>query len=618
MIILIIFQNMAVFIYIFIFLLLSFGPIESKAEMTEPNRRPDPYVMMELSSGMESGESFFTAPGIKRSLSLNLLQPSDDEIVMNEIMADPTPVAGLPDREFLELYNPGIASVNLKNWMLELGSKQKFFADIIMEPGGFLLVTSTGGAKDLQKYGKVIEISGFTLTNSGLTLSLYNPLKELVDQLIYLPSMHTKQFAEGGYSLERIDPERLCGQSGNWLTTLSGAGGTPGAENTIRATNTDRIAPHILATTFVDKSRLQIQFSERVIKPVVQMDYIRNITFGVVVDSIRMDQNSFVMKIFFNPASILNGINYSLDLFGMKDECGNVLPVQTLKFGFYQPVKSDLLISEVLFNPFPDGTDFIEIYNNSGHEVDLSGLFLATRDDSKMLKQFSQVSVIQKYIAAGAYLAVTKSLEGILLFYRTKCQPCLLNMDKFPTLSDLSGSVVLLDMNLEIIDEMSYNEGMHHPLITEKEGISLERISFEKQSSRRDNWNSAAESTGFATPGYQNSAREVADSTIQAVIIEPAIFSPNGDGINDQLKIRLNSEFSGWILNITILNYAGKTIRNLANNITTGSSDMLYWDGLDSDSQNVDPGIYILNVSLFHQSGNRRTMRIACVVTDRI
>ena len=66
------------------------------------------------------------------------------------------------------------------------------------------------------------------------------------------------------------------------------------------------------------------------------------------------------------------------------------------------PIKSELLISEVLFNPFPEGCDFVEIYNNSGQAVDISGLFLATRDASKALKQLTQLSVYQQYLAPGA------------------------------------------------------------------------------------------------------------------------------------------------------------------------------------------------------------------------
>ena len=75
---------------------------------------------------------------------------------------------------------------------------------------------------------------------------------------------------------------------------------------------------------------------------------------------------------------------------------------------------------------------------------------------------------------------------------------------------------------------------------------------------------------------------------------------------------------SGWILNITILNCAGRIVRKLANNFTVGSSDRLVWDGLDGDFQKVQPGIYILNISLFERTGKRRSMNVACVLTDRI
>jgi hypothetical protein len=76
--------------------------------------------------------------------------------------------------------------------------------------------------------------------------------------------------------------------------------------------------------------------------------------------------------------------------------------------------------------------------------------------------------------------------------------------------------------------------------------------------------------------------------------------------------------WAGWILNITILNYTGRVVRELANNITVGSSDRLVRDGLDGDFQKVQPGIYILNISLFEQTGKRRSMNVACVLTDRI
>jgi len=281
-------------------------------------------------------------------------------------------------------------------------------------------------------------------------------------------------------------------------------------------------------------------------------------------------------------------------------------------------IKSEIFISEVLFNPFPEGCDFVEIYNNSGHAVDISGLYLATRDASKGLKQIVQLSVSQQYLTPGSYLAVTNSPEGIRRFYRTRCEECLLKTSKFPSYTNLAGCVVLLNKDLEVLDEMSYDEGMHDPLIAEVEGISLERISFAVDASRKDNWHSAAKSAGFATPGFQNSVVEVAGPTDEMISVDPVVFTPNGDGVNDQLNISVKTDDLGWILNITILNCAGRVIRNLANNVTTGRSDQVVWDGLDGEFQKVQPGTYILNISLFNRDGRHRKERRVCVVSDRL
>ena len=578
---------MGINIYIFIFLFLSFSLIESKA-------------------------------GLATEISgVGNVVPYERGIVINEIMADPSPSAGLPDREYIELFNDGSAVVQLKGWILGLGSKTKVFPDVSVAPGEYLLVTATGGAKDLQPFGRVTEISGFTLNNAGQILTLTDPSKLWFDKVEYYPSWHKKGFEDGGYSLERIDPERLCGQRENWVTTLSVRGGTPGNENSVHATNPDHVPPQILSSVLIDHSRLDILFTEGILLPVSLAGQFRNLTSGLVVDSVRCDAEACLLQLYFHPSTVKNGETYSFTLHDIKDECSNLMSDQIISFGFYLPVKSDLVINEVLFNPYPDGSDFVEIYNNSRHRVDLSGLSLATRDGLNKLIQISQITANHQYLEANEYLALSKSLEGIQHFYSTKCIECLLQMEKFPSLSDQSGCVVLLDANGGILDEMSYLEGMHHPLFSDKEGISLERINFIDPASRKENWQSAARSAGFATPGYKNSVGEVADSTDRTVIIDPVAFSPNGDGFNDQLKIFLFTDDPGCLLNITILNCAGRVVRKLANNFTAGSSDQIVWDGLNADFQKVQPGIYILDISIFAQSGKQIRKRAACILTDR-
>ena len=555
--------------YIFIFLVVSFGSIESRAQ-----------------------------------------------IVINEIMADPSPSAGLPDREYLELFNTGSSVVQLKGWILGLGSKIKVFPDVTVAPGEYLLVTAPGGAKDLLSFGKVVEISGFLINNSGQDITMTDPSKQWSDAVEYLPSMHKKGFGEGGYSLERIDPERLCGQRENWATTLSAIGGTPGKENSVHATNPDHLPPRILSSDLANHSRLDIQLNESFLMPVSLPGQFSNLSSELQVDSVRGDAEACLLQLYFHPSSVKNGVNYSVTMHDIRDECGNLMISQTVRFGYYLPVKSDLLISEVLFNPYPEGADFVEIFNNSSHSVDLSGLSLATRDVSSKLIQLSPIANFRQYLETGEYLALSKSLDGIQLFYPIKCKECLLQMEKFPGLTDQSGCVVLLDLNGEIIDEMAYNDAMHDPLITETEGVSLERISYSVSASLPKNWQSTSRSAGFATPGYKNSVCELRDSTDRTVIIDPVVFSPNGDGIKDQLNIYLFTGVPGCLLNITILNCDGRVIRILANNFTSGSSDQLIWDGLDADFQKVQPGIYILDISIFDQSGKRKSKRLACVLTD--
>jgi len=178
--------------------------------------------------------------------------------------------------------------------------------------------------------------------------------------------------------------------------------------------------------------------------------------------------------------------------------------------------------------------------------------------------------------------------------------------------------VVLLNQENVVIDEMKYSDSMHHSFITDTEGISLERVSITHPSTQRSNWHSAAKNAGFATPGYGNSVMAMPDSAKNGILIENAVFSPNGDGINDRLNICLNGINPGALLNIRIFNSEGLEVRNLSGNLTTGSSDRVVWDGLGDDYKMVQPGIYVLFISLFDQKGSRKTVRGACVVTDHL
>ncbi|MCE1198601.1 MAG: lamin tail domain-containing protein [Marinilabiliales bacterium] len=533
-------------------------------------------------------------------------------------MADPTPVVHLPDREYLELYNAGELAVNLKGWSLGLGTKKKLLPEVVIPAKGYLLVAAVGGGgADLKSFGSVLELSGFGITNTGMALTLANTAGLTVDSLPYDPSMHRKGAEAGGYSLERIDPDRLCGSVGNWATSIAEAGGTPGKVNSVQATNTDRQPPAIVQSVWKEPSGLTIQWSEPILWQGRFTDHLFIRPEGPQIDSVKWDPASELLTLWFLKGSLVNGVDYQGYFQGIRDECGNAAEGLSVPFGIYHPAKGDVRINEVLFHPFPGGSEFIELFNNSGHTIDLNGMWLALRDDNGDLKTKYPVSELSQRMADQSYLVLTKSISGITRFYKTPCEACLLQRDKLPVLSDQAATIVLMADEGTLIDEMHYDEGMHHPAMTETAGISLERAAASDGASKAS-WHSASADVGYATPGYPNSAELPKERTDQRVTLDPSCFSPNGDGFHDQMKILLKVPEADWILNITILNYAGTVIRKLVQNELAGTRSVWEWDGLNADNQRVIPGIYLLNISLFHPSGKHELFRLSCVVTDRL
>ncbi|MEZ5107208.1 MAG: lamin tail domain-containing protein [Draconibacterium sp.] len=276
---------------------------------------------------------------------------------------------------------------------------------------------------------------------------------------------------------------------------------------------------------------------------------------------------------------------------------------------------NDVLISEVLFNPLPEGADYVEIYNNSAKEISLNRLYLASRDDDLELTQVYLLSTLKKKFMPQDYLVLTKDTNEVFPWFTIKCKECFLQMPKFPSFNNDEDYVVLLNENLKVIDELHYTDKLHSPLLADEEGISLERISFSKETNNQENWHSASSTSGYGTPGYKNSQFEIEDVAKSLVTFSPESFSPNSDGYNDEFKIHYELEKAGYIANAWIFDSMGRLVLKLAQNEILGTNGDMIWTGEDETGQRQNLGAYIVLLEIFDTTGKVHRFKNGVVLT---
>ena len=167
--------------------------------------------------------------------------PETGDVVISEIMADPEPVVSLPGREYLEITNRTDSSYNLKNWKLTSGDQDYLFPEVTIKPYGIMIICSAQDTSKFSRYGKVIGLKQFpTLTDNGKILLLYDTSGKLIHGVEYSSEWYRDELkSKGGWSLEMIDTGYPFYYQGNWTSSESGNGGTPGAVNSVAGNNPD-------------------------------------------------------------------------------------------------------------------------------------------------------------------------------------------------------------------------------------------------------------------------------------------------------------------------------------------------------------------------------------------
>ncbi len=546
------------------------------------------------------------------------------DIIFNEIMAAPTDLLGLPNAEYVEIYNRSSKNLNLTDWTLHDASGSSGpCQNLTLTPGSYLIICSTSNVADLSVFGNAIGIGLFpSLNNSGDNLTLYDNNNQKIDEVNYSDSWyHDPDKTSNGYSLERIDQNFPCPTGDNWSASNSVIGGTPGNINSINGIYFDSEAPLIKKAYIYDPQTIMLFFNEAMDESTLSLEQNYSLDQGIGSPAFAATNPYADFVILQFAGTFQKNITYTLTVSNLKDCSGNLInSATTVQVAIADTATdADLLINEILFNPYSGGYDFVELYNNSNKIFDLRGLKIANADlATDTLNDIYEITSDNLLLFPGDYLAITENPDDIKLRYSTPNPNRIIKAINLPTFNDDEGKVVLLNENFKRIDQFRYSDKFHYPLINDAEGVSLERLSFTRPTQDSTNWQSAAQTIGFATPAYKNSQAMEAGSGNENIEIIPRVFSPDEDGYNDVLSIRYHFNEPGLVVNATVFDSRGRVIQYVARNVLVGEDATLSWNGINLDNEKAKIGIYVLYSEIFNTAGDVRKYKNTFVVAGKL
>jgi len=521
------------------------------------------------------------------------------DVIISEFFADPTPVIGLPEIEYVEIYNKSTKFFNLQGWKIGDASTEGTIGAAWLLPGEYKILTATANVPLFTLSSAVGTTSFPSLNNAGDDVVLKNNTGLILDKLSYTDDWYQDEIKrDGGFSLELINPNDPCSDEDNWIASNSSSGGTPGLINSVYDVSIDMEGPEIDLVLALAPNYLEFYFNEGMDSTslalctltfdpslTVQNKYIQGAYPSMM--TIQLNENIMPSQLYnytINPIS-----DCWLNSIGRNGEF--ILPEL--------PQKGDVIINEILQNPKNGGQDWVELYNNSNKVINLKDWLLANFDDDTIsnFKSISSNYLLKPndFVVLGEDSSFVKqtypfSVTGKFLYA------------ELPSYDNDSSTVYII-YNSEIIDQVSYLDTWHFKLLDNTDGVSLERIDPNGLSSSSFNWHSAAESIGFASPGRKNS-QYLPALTNGNFNLSSDLISPDNDGYQDVVQLNYQMNEAGMLGKVTIYDDRGRLIRTICSNELLGTEGTLSWDGLTDNFVKSSIGVYVLFFEAFSTNGS--------------
>lgn len=583
-------------------------------------------VHLTLSASLQNGQSYQitiasaddlagnTATNLTTSATYMVAEtPVAGDVIVTELMADPSPAIGLPELEFIEIYNRSSKVFDLTGWKLGDASAFGTITGGWILPGEYKILCSSSS---LTSYPAGYAVTSFpSLNNAGDAVILKDPSLTTIDSLYYSDEWYNdpgKQ--DGGYTLELINPNDPCSDRSNWTGSNWIMGGTPGSVNSVYDASPDTQAPGLLLANPIAPNQLEIQFTEGMdVAGLLSASWTS--TPSLTIASVDVQGTfSSTATFTFNEVLIASQF-YNFTLAPVADCWMNSTSISGVFALADSAVSGDLIINEILFDPGTGGTDFLELYNRSEKVLNLKNYYLANFDNDTI----DNIKIIPDnlYLFPGEYLVFTADSSFQLTQFPAAISGRFYQMS-IPAMNNDSGTVYVFGADSVLLDKVSYLADWHFSLVDDTENKTLERIDPAGGSSDRTNWHTAAEPIGFGTPGGVNSQYQAGSVHGDFGTVQP-IFSPDNDGFEDVIQFFYTMQSPGMIATIRIYDDQGRLIREVIKSELLGLSGNFSWDGINDNNTKAGLGVYLAVMEAFSIDGSTNfAKRVAFTLAGKL
>lgn len=546
-----------------------------------------------------------------------LALPEWGDIIITEIMPDPEPEVALPACEYIELYNKSTFNFDKGTFALAYDNRTiELYGNGIQAGEQLLIINDEDSSYFSSGMNLCYSKNSITLNNNEDLIIIIDSCGRTLHGINYSKKWYKNQLkSEGGWSLEMIDYSYPFSGEENWTASRNPLGGSPALINSVAADNPDHIMPWIINVYPNSPDELWVNFSE----PMGHNALDRALwgIDGFIIDSVYSTDYLMTDYVLNLAQSLEQSVLYELVLDNsIVDQSGNTLADTRYQFGLPEKATtSDIIINEILYDPLPWTKEFVEFYNRSEKIVDLNNLQIVsvnseTNDTSKAIL----ISESRRCLIPGGYYAICEEKDAIIDAYYSCRAENIFEIASLPSLPDNGGSLILYNRELAVIDKLDYDKSMHLDILSSTEGVSLERINPDAATSN-SNWQSAAATSGFATPGAQNSVyNDIPSDQSESIVFSSGKISPDNDGFEDNLLISIDGGCENNIITVMVFDDFGYPVITLAENLTSARTCMLTWNGCDKNGALVREGIYILWFRILGDDRKIRLSKKVCTV----